>query len=106
MDVDTSKIPVEPIPFEYGLSRFAQSVTRGQAKVVAIGSSSTVGEPPSIKPYPERLESFLRELYPKAGVSVVNKGIIGEEAPAELRRFGRDVMAEKPDLVIWQVGTN
>jgi lysophospholipase L1-like esterase len=37
---------------------------------------------------------------------MVNKGIGGQEAPIELQRFGTDVIAEKPDLVIWQVGTN
>ena len=37
---------------------------------------------------------------------MVNQGISGQEAPAELRRFDTDVIAEQPDLVIWQVGTN
>ena len=37
---------------------------------------------------------------------MVNKGIGGQEAPVELQRFDTDVIAEKPDLVIWQVGTN
>jgi hypothetical protein len=106
MDIDPSKIPVEPVPFEYGLFKFARSLTRGQAKVVAIGSSSTVGEPPEIPPYPERLQAFLRKVYPDAGVTVSNKGVNGQEAPVELLRFDRDVIAEKPDLVIWQVGTN
>jgi len=106
MDGDSSRIPVEPIPFEHGLTRFAQSLTRGQAKIVAIGSSSTIGEP-GIDPYPVRLEKFLRdEYYPKAGITVINKGVSGQEAPIELLRFDRDVVAERPDLVIWQVGTN
>jgi lysophospholipase L1-like esterase len=105
MDGDPSKIPVEPIPFEYGLIHFSQSLARGQVKIVAIGSSSTAGEP-SIKPYPARLEEFLRADYPKAGITVINKGVSGQEAPVELLRFDRDVIAERPDLVIWQVGTN
>ena len=37
---------------------------------------------------------------------MVNEGIGGQEAPIELQRFDTDVIAEKPDLVIWQVGTN
>ena len=105
MDGDPSKIPVEPIPFEYGLVHFAQSLVRGQVKIVAIGSSSTFGEP-GIDPYPTRLEKFLKAEYPKVGITVINKGVNGEEAPAELLRFDRDVIAERPDLVIWQVGTN
>src|SRR5258705_369218 len=37
---------------------------------------------------------------------MVNQGLGGQEAPIELQRFDTDVIAEKPDLVIWQVGTN
>jgi len=105
MESDPSQIPVVPIPFEHGLTHFAQSLTRGQAKIVAIGSSTTAGEG-NIKAYPERLLSFLQAEYPNAKITMVNKGISGQEAPIELQRFGTDVIAEKPDLVIWQVGTN
>ena len=105
MDSDPSQIPVVPIPFEHGLTHFAQSLTRGQAKIVAIGSSSTAGHG-IIKPYPERLLSFLQDEYLKAEITMANKGIGGQEAPIELQRFDTDVIAERPDLVIWQVGTN
>jgi hypothetical protein len=105
MDVDPSQIPVEPVPFGYGLLRFSQSLTRGQARVVAIGSSSTAGEG-TVTPYPPRLETLLRQRYPNAGITVANKGKKGEEAPAELARFTTDVIALNPDLLIWQVGTN
>jgi lysophospholipase L1-like esterase len=39
-------------------------------------------------------------------IDVLNRGIGGEEAPKELDRMKKDVLAEKPDLVIWQIGTN
>jgi lysophospholipase L1-like esterase len=104
MDGDPSQIPVEPIPFEHGLTHFARSV-RGRAKIVAIGSSSTVGHG-NIKPYPERLLPFLQAQYPSARITMVNQGIGGQEAPIEFQRFDTDVIAERPDLVIWQVGTN
>jgi lysophospholipase L1-like esterase len=105
MDSDPSQIPVVPIPFEHGLTHFAQSLTKGQAKIVAIGSSTTAGDG-NITAYPERLLSFLQLEYPKSKITMVNKGISGQEAPIELQRFGTDVIAETPDLVIWQVGTN
>src|ERR1700743_175685 len=104
MDSDPSQIPVLPIPFEHGLTRFAQSLAAGQAKVVAIGSSTTAGEG-NIPPYPGRVLSFLQSQYPKANTTMVNKGIGGQEAPIELQRFATDVIAEKPDLVIGQVAT-
>jgi lysophospholipase L1-like esterase len=105
MDSDPSQIPVLPVPFEHGLTHFAQSLTAGQAKIVAIGSSTTAGEG-NITPYPGRLLSFLQNEYPNANIAMVNKGIGGQEASIELQRFETDVIAEKPDLVIWQVGTN
>jgi hypothetical protein len=104
MDSDPSQIPVVPIPFDYGLTHFAQSL-RGRARIVAIGSSSTVGDG-SIRPYPERLLPLLQAQYPNAKITMVNQGIGGQEAPIEFQRFHTDVIAEKPDLVIWQVGTN
>ncbi len=97
--------PVTPIPFEHDLTHFAQSLTRGDAKIVAIGSSTTAGEG-NIKPYPERLLSFLQAEYRDVNITMASKGVSGQEAPIELQRFGTDVIAEKPDLVIWQVGTN
>jgi hypothetical protein len=105
MDSDPSQIPVVPISFEHGLAHFAKSLARGRARIVAIGSSTTAGEG-NIKAYPERLLSLLQTQYPDAWITIANKGVSGQEAPVELQRFATDVIAEKPDLVIWQVGTN
>jgi hypothetical protein len=37
---------------------------------------------------------------------VLNRGVNGEEATDMLARFETGVIAEKPHLVLWQVGTN
>jgi lysophospholipase L1-like esterase len=106
VDSDPSQIiPVGPILFKHSLTNFADSLTRGRPRIVAIGSSTTAGEG-NIKAYPERLLSLLQIPYPNARITIVNQGIGGQEAPTELERFDTDVIAEKPDLVIWQVGTN
>jgi hypothetical protein len=55
----------------------------GQAKIVAIGSSTTAGEG-NIMAYPGGLLSFLHNEYPKTIIAMVNKGIDGQEAPIEL----------------------
>ncbi len=83
MDSDPSQIPVEPIPFEHGLTHFAQSL-RGRARIVAIGSSSTAGHG-DIKPYPERLLSLLQGQYPNARITMVNQESAAAEAPIELQ---------------------
>jgi acyl-CoA thioesterase I len=76
-----------------------------KTRIVAIGSSSTAGEGQTI-PYPHRLEMGLRAEFGDRMIDVLNRGIGGQEAPAELSRFESDVFAEAPELVIWQVGTN
>jgi acyl-CoA thioesterase I len=91
------------------LTHVAQRIAAGQAlKIVAIGSSSTAGTgaSSSASSYPSRLEVELRERFPHLAISVLNRGVAGEEAAQMLARFDQAVVAEKPDLVIWQVGTN
>jgi lysophospholipase L1-like esterase len=99
---------------EPALAHAAAKIERGdkqpgeKLKIVAIGSSSTSGSGASAPnlTYPARLEAELRERYPHLDVIVVNRGKGGEDAAQELARFDRDVFAERPDLVIWQLGTN
>ena len=91
------------------LSRTAKHLAAGEpVKIVAIGSSSTAGAGASspANSYPSRLAVELAALFPKPQITVVNRGVNGEEARDMLARFDANVIAEKPDLVIWQVGTN
>ena len=39
-------------------------------------------------------------------IKVINRGVNGQEEADMMARFDKDVMAEKPDLVLWQVGAN
>jgi lysophospholipase L1-like esterase len=76
--------------------------------IVALGSSSTAGagaSSPSAS-YPARLEAELRSRFPNAEIKVINRGVNGEDAQQMLARLDEAVLAEKPDLVLWQVGTN
>ena len=77
-------------------------------RVVAIGSSSTAGAGASSpdRSYPARLAQYLHQRLPGADVTVLNKGVNGEVGPEMLKRFQRDVLDLKPDLVIWQVAAN
>jgi acyl-CoA thioesterase I len=77
--------------------------------VIAFGSSSTQGAGASspAHAYPALLEANLRRLLGAgATVKVVNRGIGGQDADDMLARLSRDVLSQKPDLVIWQTGTN
>lgn len=99
-------IPAEFSSFKYPLPHFAAALLGVRPlRIVAMGSSSTAGRE-DVVPYPARLEMYLRRTYGNPHIDVVNRGKGGEEAIEELLRFDTDVFAEKPALVIWQVGTN
>ena len=73
-----------------------------------MGSSSTqgVGASSPAMSYPSRLEQDLRDRFPAVEIRVLNRGISGQDVGEEVLRLSRDVIAEHPALVIWQVGTN
>ena len=92
-----------------GLARLATRIAQRQAiTVIAFGSSSTEGAGASsqINTYPARLEAELKQQFPGVNVRVINRGIGGEDVAEMLKRFDRDIIAAKPDLVVWQLGTN
>jgi acyl-CoA thioesterase-1 len=76
--------------------------------IVALGSSSTEGAGASApdRTYPARLAQMLRQRWPDADVTVLNKGVGGQTADAVVARIDTDVLDQEPTLVIWQVGTN
>ncbi len=91
------------------LPHVASKLASGEPVViVAFGSSSTSGFG-STSPeftYPNRLAAQLHRQYPSADITVVNRGKGGEDAPEMIKRLQSAVLDMKPDLVIWQVGTN
>src|SRR5262245_42176532 len=98
----TSASPADP---DQAFRRTAARLADGKAvKIVAVGSSSTAGTgaTSSAASYPARLEALLKERFPAVPVSVLNRGIGGQEAIEMLARLNRDVISEKPDLVLWQ----
>jgi acyl-CoA thioesterase I len=77
-------------------------------RIIAVGSSSTTGLwvlSPSAT-YPEVMRRELARLRPNARVEVINSGRIGDTVGGSIARFERDVVALRPDLVVWQLGTN
>ncbi len=91
------------------LARTGMRLMKGlPVKIIAIGSSSTAGVGASdlAHGYPGQLAAELKRLFPANPITVVNKGISGEETPQMLARFDRDVLKERPDLVVWQIGSN
>lgn len=91
------------------IGRTARLLGAGQPVVIlAIGSSSTAGAGASTPDfaYPARLARELRHHFPRASITVTNKGVNGEETPQMLAGLRAALATSTPDLVIWQLGTN
>jgi len=101
--------PGDLVRLDYPLRRAGKRIAAGlPLTIVAVGSSSTQGAGASspAMSYPNRLAEELKTLLPRTAVKVVNRGVGGETAKEMLARFEDEVVAEKPDIVIWQVGSN
>lgn len=92
-----------------GLPRTRAKLIAGRPlKIVTLGSSSTAGAGASAArfSYPSRLAVELAQRRPAATIEIVNRGANGEDAWENMKRLESDVLDAKPDLVIWQMGTN
>jgi acyl-CoA thioesterase I len=101
--------PAEFSRFDRPLVRTMRQLASGEPlTIVAIGSSSTAGAGASSPDasYPNRLAVELRQHFPGHQITVLNRGINGEETDQMMARFAADVIAAHPRLVLWQVGTN
>jgi len=77
-------------------------------RVLAIGSSSTagVGASSASATYIARLETSLEGSVQGMDFDVVGRGLSGEVAQGAADRMRQEVEETKPDLVVWQLGTN
>jgi lysophospholipase L1-like esterase len=101
--------PAEFVHFDRPLLHTMRRLSGGQPlNIVAIGSSSTAGAGATSPEasYPSRLSVELRTKFPGHEITVLNRGVNGEETDNMMARFGSDVMAAHPQLVLWQIGTN
>ena len=98
-------VPLDPpaLPAVSAALRARQPIT-----ITAFGSSSTRGSGASDETasYPARLEAALRAFLPGVTLRVFNRGVGGEDAAEMLARLDADVIADRPQLVIWQAGGN
>mgnify|MGYP003334059716 CR=1 FL=1 len=91
------------------LPRLTQRLeAKQQLRILAIGSSSTwgVGATSHRKTYPSQLQAILQSALKGARANIVNRGVSGEIAQTTAERLRTEVAIERPDVVLWQVGTN
>jgi len=103
------RAPADMVRLDETLPRLTSRIRQKEAvTIVALGSSSTAGAGASSVEltYPARLEAELKTRFPGVPIRVLNRGIGGEDVKEMLDRMERDVAGSKPELVIWQLGTN
>ena len=95
--------------FRAPLRTLRRAIRQGRpVKVLAIGSSSTagVGASSPLATYVAKLERTLEGAFKGLDFEVIGRGRPGEEAQGAADRMKREVEETRPDLVVWQVGTN
>lgn len=103
------KAPMDMVRFTKPLPKLADEFRAHKPlRIIAFGSSSTAGSGASSKKnaYPSQLESQLRQRWPGREVQVINAGIGGQLVTDMMARLERDVLKNRPALVIWQTGVN
>src|SRR4051812_6159347 len=91
------------------LPHFAATLTRKTTiDIVAIGSSSTfgIGATTADRTYPVQLQGILESTFKGRDFYISNSGASGEVAAETAKRVRNEVTLKRPDLVLWQVGTN
>ena len=102
-------VTLDQVRLDLPLVHTARVLASGKPlKIVALGSSSTygAGASTSAASYPSRLADELARRFPGHEITILNRGVNGNEAADMLARLDTAVIAEKPDLILWQVGTN
>ena len=90
-----------PLPQTREKLRQGRSIT-----IVALGSSSTTGFGTFGQAFPDVMKAELSRSHPSLQINLVVSGRLFDTIPGNLARIEKDVLRYKPDLVIWQLGTN
>lgn len=107
--VESCRTPEALYDLGQPLRQVAARLTAGQpVTIVALGSSSTAGAGASLpeRSYPSQLARLWPDLVGKGHVTIHNRGINGQDITEMERRLHEDVIGLRPDLVLWQLGTN
>ena len=74
-------------------------------RIVALGDSLTYGWMVE-KGYIDFLDEMLKKKYPKATITIINRGLPGDTSRGGLFRLQKHVIEENPDLVLLQFALN
>lgn len=84
----------------------AKLSARQPMTIVALGSSSTTGVGTFGPGFPAVMKAELLLRHAGQRITLINSGRVFETVGGNLARFEKDVLRHRPDLVVWQLGTN
>ncbi len=102
-------VPEVDVATAGSLQQLGSKLKSGQPiKIMAIGSSSTfgIGASSRVHTYPSDLRPLMAVALKSANITIVNRGVSGEVAATTAQRIRDEVEVERPDLLLWQLGTN
>jgi len=105
---DRCAVPDEAMSDLRPLPRVQAALAQRQPlAVLAIGGASTAGAAAGAAEatYPARLAVMLRDRFPDQPIEVVNAGRPRESTRTMTERLGGQLIAHRPQLVIWETGT-
>lgn len=108
LDPPACAVPSHLLSSDSRLKRVSATVAKQHALTVAVvgtGSSVLGGPEGQNLAYPARLENALRERLPAVALRVAARVKPGQTAEMMKRGMKTLLAEEKPDLVVWQVGT-
>jgi acyl-CoA thioesterase I len=109
MSVDCRTVKIAGDQYRRPLRGLRRAIRAGrEPRVLAMGSSSTagVGATTPSNTYIAKLEEGLERTFPGIDFGVHGRGKSGEDAEGQSARMKDMVTEVRPDLVLWQVGTN
>lgn len=84
----------------------AALANRKMVKILTIGASAAAGRRSTRGGYTKLIETILERAVKGLDVVMINHGVSGELASDAAIRIKTEVALDRPDLVIWQVGSN
>lgn len=93
------EVPPDYLTWNGRLARTAAKLkNRAPTTIVALGAAFTAGS------FPDELQAELLHRFPGTRIELRSRGNPGDRPADMLMRLDRDVLAQHPDLVIWEPG--
>ncbi len=103
------EVPASDIAAPAPLPHVAQVLSEhGTLHILAVGSASnaSLGVSSGVKSYHLQITDILQAAFKDVNVEIANRGVGGEVAQTSADRIRGEVALNKPDLLLWQLGTN